>query len=525
MILDIDPVVSTADREQADALIARELRKINQEPLHPSVQPLPGTKASELISKEIDRASAGQPREGGIELSRYEAPDEPGLDDDTQTWHKALRTASISSAYLAGRSINMSLLEELGKNTWLISNSQLDEILKSLNKESELLKQETEMINRERQAMQDGAKAEISALEDTWKRAVGQLIEPFDNGFMILQTMVVYRMPNIDAGANGPQTVVQLRWIREWIVPNQAVSYARRGANVIWNLYRKDAPRWLMGQKSLNNRDTLWLWKPLEHCIAEEQINWGFIYFISHPSFYPLFRARLLPILLISIFVYTLLFTFAFLPQVAFLAIFHNGGAWINATILVLGEGAAIVAILFEGFFVDETLVDVFDAVLINEGLGDLVSRGRQLDPTAEDAVKSLGKPTISSVYAPFSLRQIVEFVILLPLNLVPFVGVPLFLFLTGYRAGPFHHWRYFKLHGFSKKERSEYIRQRQLKYTWFGTVAMVLQLVPGLSMFFLLTTAAGSALWATRMERAKRIRDAVMERSDLESYQDHTAA
>ncbi|RMD39737.1 hypothetical protein DV735_g5383, partial [Chaetothyriales sp. CBS 134920] len=418
----IDADVSVADRAQADALISRELRKINQEPLHPSVQPLPGSRDSEFIRKEIDRVSAGQPWEGGIELARYEAPDEPGLDDNTQIWHKALRTASISSTYLAGRSINMSLLEELGKNAWLISNSQLDEILKSLSKESELLKQETEAINRERKAVQESAKAEISALEDTWKRA-------------------------------------------------------------------------------------------------------GLIYFISHPSFYPLFRARLFPILLLSIFVYALLFTFAFLPQVAFLAIFHNGGAWINATILVLGEGAAIVAVLFEGFFVDETLVDVFDAVLVNEGLGDLVSQGRLLDPTAEDAVKSLGKPTISSVYAPFSLRQIVEFVILLPLNLVPFVGVPLFLFLTGYRAGPFHHWRYFKLRGFGKKERGEYIRQRQLKYTWFGTVAMVLQLVPGLSMFFLLTTAAGSALWATRMERARRMREALTERSDLESYQDQAAA
>lgn len=46
-----------------------------------------------------------------------------------------------------------------------------------------------------------------------------------------------------------------------------------------------------------------------------------------------------------------------------------------------------------------------------------------------------------SSVYGPFSFRQIAEFVILLPLNFVPYFGVPLFLFLTGYRAGPLQHW------------------------------------------------------------------------------------
>jgi hypothetical protein len=53
-----------------------------------------------------------------------------------------------------------------------------------------------------------------------------------------------------------------------------------------------------------------------------------------------------------------------YLPQVAFMAIFYGKAlAWVNAALLVLGEGAAIVALLFEAFFVDETLVDIFDAV------------------------------------------------------------------------------------------------------------------------------------------------------------------
>lgn len=189
-----------------------------------------------------------------------------------------------------------------------------------------------------------------------------------------------------------------------------------------------------------------------------------------------------------------------------FLLIFHGPGAWINATILTLGEGSAIVALLFEAFFVDETLVDIFDAVLIDKGCQELLADARQLNDNAENSVKMLGKPIISSVYSPFSLRQILEFVILLPLNLIPFVGVPLFLILTGYRAGPFHHWRYFKLRGFDKKERKEYVKRRQLKYTWFGSVALTLQLIPVLSMFFLMTSAAGSALWVAQMERQRRL-------------------
>lgn len=64
--------------------------------------------------------------------------------------------------------------------------------------------------------------------------------------------------------------------------------------------------------------------------------------------------------------VYFVLFTFAFLPQYAFLAIFHGWGAWVNAVVLVLGEGLVISQGVFEGFFVDECRVDVFDVSLVH---------------------------------------------------------------------------------------------------------------------------------------------------------------
>jgi hypothetical protein len=116
----------------------------------------------------------------------------------------------------------------------------------------------------------------------------------------------------------------------------------------------------------------------------------------------------------------------------------------------------------------DESQVDVFDAVLIYKGYEDLVRKHR---PVTEDAlnnpVRRLGKPTRSSVYAPFSFRQIAEFIILLPVNFIPYVGVPIFLLLTGYRAGPFQHWRYFQLLGYDKKQRNLAIKKRRWQYTW----------------------------------------------------------
>ncbi|KAH8593773.1 hypothetical protein B0O99DRAFT_626119 [Bisporella sp. PMI_857] len=242
----------------------------------------------------------------------------------------------------------------------------------------------------------------------------------------------------------------------------------------------------------------------------------GIYYFFAHPAFYPLFGRRLIPLVFTSIVVLGLLFTFAYLPQVAFLAIFHGHLAWFNAVFLVLGEGQIVIALLFEALLVDETLVNVFDATLINEGLIDLVSPSRILFPDAPNSVKMLGKPTSSAVYSPFSFRQIAEFVVFLPLNLIPLFGTPAFLVITGARAGPFHHWRYFKLRGLSKKERKVEIRARRWKYTWFGTVALILQLVPVLSMFFLLTTAAGSALWVIKLEEQKRLVPEAQNRSNV---------
>ncbi|KAK0114728.1 hypothetical protein ONS95_014213 [Cadophora gregata] len=232
----------------------------------------------------------------------------------------------------------------------------------------------------------------------------------------------------------------------------------------------------------------------------------GIYYFCAHREFWPLFGRRIIPLLVTSIVVLGMLFTFTYLPQVAFLAIFHGPIAWFNAVFLVLGEGQVVIALLFEALLVDETLVNVFDATLIREGQIDLVSPSRILFHDAPNSVKMLGKPTSSAVYSPFSFRQIAEFILFLPLNLIPIIGTPFFLVLTGARAGPFHHYRYFKLRGASRKEKKDEIRKRKWKYTWFGTVALVLQLVPVLSMFFLLTTAAGSALWAVKLEEQKKL-------------------
>lgn len=87
----------------------------------------------------------------------------------------------------------------------------------------------------------------------------------------------------------------------------------------------------------------------------------GVYFFLTHREFWPLITRRLIPLTILSIVVLGFLFTFAYLPQVAFLAIFHGPAAFFNGAILVLGEGQIVIQLLFEAFLIDETCVDVFD--------------------------------------------------------------------------------------------------------------------------------------------------------------------
>jgi hypothetical protein len=48
-----------------------------------------------------------------------------------------------------------------------------------------------------------------------------------------------------------------------------------------------------------------------------------------------------------------------------------------------------------------------------------------------------------------------------------------------------------------------------QLTSYSFGTIQLCLQLVPVLSMLFLLTTAVGSGLWVAKLEEQRRLTEA----------------
>ena len=64
-----------------------------------------------------------------------------------------------------------------------------------------------------------------------------------------------------------------------------------------------------------------------------------------------------------------------------------------------------------------------------------------------------------------FTIGHLVEYVILLPLNLIPFVGTLAFLVIQGRLNGPGWHTRYFQLKGFDGAAKDKWIKDHKGGY------------------------------------------------------------
>lgn len=158
-------------------MIRQELPSDHARSLHPSVTEIPATKLTNVLQQEVERVAAGKPLIGGVDLSRYQDFEQVSQDSDVDALRHALRTAYANTTYLRGRQMNITLLEELGRNAWLIGNSQLEDVQRRLENELTAVKSQSESINRSRKALQEDSRGELLGLEETWKQGIGKIIE------------------------------------------------------------------------------------------------------------------------------------------------------------------------------------------------------------------------------------------------------------------------------------------------------------------------------------------------------------
>ena len=182
---DVDNEPSAHARANAERLISADLAPEYASHLHPSIPAFPEPRFSHLVQQELERKSAGLPLTGGIDLSRYEAPEPPARTSDAggnsipnlDEWRRTLQKAYTASSHLSTRHENLALLEENGKNAWLIGNSQLEDTLRAIEKELTESKDASEIVNKERKIAQENSKGELVGLEESWKRGVGAILD------------------------------------------------------------------------------------------------------------------------------------------------------------------------------------------------------------------------------------------------------------------------------------------------------------------------------------------------------------
>ncbi|EEP77131.1 conserved hypothetical protein [Uncinocarpus reesii 1704] len=177
----IDGEITPQVRAEVDKLINAELPANHQSTLHPLIPTFSEPTFSDLVQKELERKANNEPITGGIDLSRYEAPEAPSTEGKEREeilsdWRETLRKAYTASSHLSARHENLSLLDAHGKNAWLIGNAQLEEILRQIEKELQETKDATDEVNKERKLRQETAKGEIGGLEDAWRRGVSEVI-------------------------------------------------------------------------------------------------------------------------------------------------------------------------------------------------------------------------------------------------------------------------------------------------------------------------------------------------------------
>lgn len=182
---DVDPPITAEDRGRAAREMELELDSDYRTKVHPALPAWTHPSFSDLMERELARKASGLPMEGGVDTGRYEALEPPSTDPTSderrpevlEAWRDVLRRAYASSTHLHTRLANLALLEEFGKNAWLIGNAQLEEMLRGLERELAQVRERTDEVNKARKAAQMEAHAELEALTQSWQQGVGKVIE------------------------------------------------------------------------------------------------------------------------------------------------------------------------------------------------------------------------------------------------------------------------------------------------------------------------------------------------------------
>lgn len=206
-----------------------------------------------------------------------------------------------------------------------------------------------------------------------------------------------------------------------------------------------------------------------------------------------------------------------FYPIQALVSFYLQGpSALLSTFFLIFHQSGLISRLVLEKTVLKEPLRKIFDDVLIDQGLAEFVAQGSLLIDARERERKEARKalPIYRRIYndyfamffdptylttVPYSATKTTS---LLILHSIPIIGPWFLLFLRSGTKGRALHKRYYDLKDFDERQIKAFFRARSSEYSSFGFVALTLETIPIIGMFFTFTDVVAASLWAADLEK-----------------------
>ncbi|KAM9900355.1 hypothetical protein OXX79_005188 [Metschnikowia pulcherrima] len=219
----------------------------------------------------------------------------------------------------------------------------------------------------------------------------------------------------------------------------------------------------------------------------------GVQYFAAESELWPVFLATCIPAALLSMGVFLLLAVTIF-PIYAFVTTMVTGPfGLISAIITLFSLSRQLTVWLSNIVFIRQVQASIFDTVLKKEGAGDIVIRHEFMH--SRYTPKKPMQHRLYYQFLPFISREV--FYILL--GIIPLVGPFIVIFIQAPIKGYKTHKHYYHLMMWNYVQINRFNKEYQSDYTAFGIGALLLEMVPGLTVFFMFTNNIGMALWTAR--------------------------
>ncbi|KAI5476652.1 hypothetical protein MNV49_007430 [Pseudohyphozyma bogoriensis] len=168
-------------RHQINQEIAVELRSIlpkttsatpaNLSHLEPA-RPLP---TSSFLASELARVQSKKPipANEGLDTKRYAMPAPPAKEkDNVEAWQKAYDSSLAQLEHQRLRTLNGTLLSQLGANAWRVQNFAMENTVDKVEREGEEVRKAVEEVNRDRKRSQEQGGEILSRMEKKWTELV-----------------------------------------------------------------------------------------------------------------------------------------------------------------------------------------------------------------------------------------------------------------------------------------------------------------------------------------------------------------